>query len=311
MSEIELKEGPEIQETEMDTKDTKNPEIDMETGQDTKMDTEDTETGHDTKDTKHPEDQENELELDEEKIAKDAKEAREAQEILDKEQAAEDDLHVNWEEHVVLETPDGFKVRLTKRQARLSKLVMVLIREDSSPFLKDVESPGDSVLPEELKIATPTPVLPITEEPKIPTPVLPITEDLKTPTPILPITEDTKTRPDLFVPVNIPSDHLKLICDFLIHRNGVDFPTIKKPLVGSFLENTDPWSEEFYKNYNCNVADILALWQLANSANYLDVWCFMNLTCCKIGTFIRGKKAEEIKDLIPNMRKESVAKISA
>ncbi len=306
MSETELKEGPE---TEMDTKDTKNPEIemDMETGQDIKMDTEDMETGHDTKDTKHPEDQETELELDEEKIAKDAKEAREAQEILDKEQAAEDDLHVNWEEHVVLEAPDGFKIRLTKRQARLSKLVMVLIREDSSPFLKNVEPPveplvsaGDSVIPEELKITTQTP-----------TPVLPITEELKTPNTILPITEDTKPRPDLLVPVNIPSHHLKLICDFLIHRNGVNFPTIKKPLVGSFLENTDPWSEEFYKNYNCNVADILALWQLANSANYLDVWCFMNLTCCKIGAFIRGKKEQEIKDLIPNMRKESVAKISA
>jgi S-phase kinase-associated protein 1 len=93
--------------------------------------------------------------------------------------------------------------------------------------------------------------------------------------------------------LNVSTDHLKMVIDFMTRHHVHPVPTITKPLVSDELKDNGvgPWDLAFLERVGTDEA----LRALMQTANYLNLPSLLDLLCAKMATFIKGKSAEEIR----------------
>lgn len=85
--------------------------------------------------------------------------------------------------------------------------------------------------------------------------------------------------------------------EYMVHCGGFNKEIIPYPAKSAKMsENTDEWSATFADNLWSE--DQKNLYDVLLAANYFDIPCLLHLLCCKIGTLLKGKPWNEIKQLI-------------
>ena len=80
------------------------------------------------------------------------------------------------------------------------------------------------------------------------------------------------------------------IKEYLTHFNGIAPPEIEKPLISNNLKDiTDEWSADFL--YKMSLEEII---NLNIAANYMGIYCLLDLCCAKIATLLKDKSEEEV-----------------
>jgi S-phase kinase-associated protein 1 len=85
---------------------------------------------------------------------------------------------------------------------------------------------------------------------------------------------------------------LKKVVDYLVHYSDTEPRELPKPLPSADLrEVTDEWDVKFIDINNDTIFDII------NAANFLSIKPLLDLSCAKIAVQMKGKTAQEIRDL--------------
>ncbi len=102
--------------------------------------------------------------------------------------------------------------------------------------------------------------------------------------------EEDDQVPEIPLP-NVKSNVLEKVIEFCNHHATNPMPEIEKPIKSRIMnEVVSEWDAQF-----CNVEQEL-LFELILAANYMDIKSLLDLTCAKVASMIKGKKAEEIRD---------------
>lgn len=92
---------------------------------------------------------------------------------------------------------------------------------------------------------------------------------------------------------DIRGDILKKVIEYLDHYKSTDPKEIQRPLPSNNLSDvTDEWDITFL-----NSIDLDATFDLINAANYMDIKPLLDLSCAKIASLMKGKSAEEIRNM--------------
>ncbi|EEA07072.1 putative suppressor of kinetochore protein 1 [Cryptosporidium serpentis] len=103
--------------------------------------------------------------------------------------------------------------------------------------------------------------------------------------------EDVGSEDPIPLP-NVRSDVLRKVIEYCKHHVNNPAKEIPKPLRSNSLTHiVSPWDEEFV-----NIEQEL-LFELMLTANYMDIKPLLDLVCAKVATMIKGKKAEEIRQI--------------
>ena len=99
---------------------------------------------------------------------------------------------------------------------------------------------------------------------------------------------------DSEIPIpDIRGDILKIVIEYLEHYATTEPKEIIKPLPSNNLSDvTDEWDVAFL-----NKIDLDATFDLINAANYMDIKSLLDLSCAKIASIMKGKSAEEIRNM--------------
>jgi hypothetical protein len=101
------------------------------------------------------------------------------------------------------------------------------------------------------------------------------------------------------VPImDVNSEILELVVEYMIHHKGVEPRAIDKPLRSKVM--TEVCEDSWDANFIDRVAggNIQQLYELVLAANYMDIHSLMNLGCAKTATFIMGQPLQKIKDIL-------------
>ena len=101
------------------------------------------------------------------------------------------------------------------------------------------------------------------------------------------------SKPDLSIPLDVKSDILKKIVEYLTHYKSTDPKSIPKPLPSSNLSDSiDEWDINFINGIELdNLSDLI------NGANYMSVNSLLDLACAKIASLIKDKTVEEMRTM--------------
>lgn len=103
--------------------------------------------------------------------------------------------------------------------------------------------------------------------------------------------QDYSEDTDIPLP-EIKTDILKKCVEYLNHYKEKDPKEIPKPLPSpNLLDVTDEWDVNFINT------DLDSVFDLINASSYLDIKCLLDLSCAKIASVMKGKSAEEIRNI--------------
>ena len=92
---------------------------------------------------------------------------------------------------------------------------------------------------------------------------------------------------------DVKGDVLRKVVDYLIHWKDNEPKEIPRPLPSNNLkEFADEWDAEFI-----NGIDLDTVFDIINTANYMDIKPLLDLSCAKIASVMKGKTAEEIRNM--------------
>ena len=91
--------------------------------------------------------------------------------------------------------------------------------------------------------------------------------------------------------VKIQSATLVKVIEFLKHYVDDPMTPIAKPIRSNRM--SEICTEQWYANYVDNMEKSM-LYNVVLAANFMDIEPLLNLTCCKISTYLYGKKKHEI-----------------
>lgn len=104
--------------------------------------------------------------------------------------------------------------------------------------------------------------------------------------------QDYTENSDIPMP-DIRGEVLKKVVEYLTHYNDSDPKEIPKPLPSAnLLDVTDEWDVTFI-----NSVDLDTTFDIINGANYMDIKPLLDLSCAKIASLMKGKTAEEIRQM--------------
>jgi len=104
--------------------------------------------------------------------------------------------------------------------------------------------------------------------------------------------QDYTENSDIPMP-DIRGEVLKKVVEYLTHYNESDPKEIPKPLPSAnLLDVTDEWDVTFI-----NSVDLDTTFDIINGANYMDIKPLLDLSCAKIASLMKGKTAEEIRQM--------------
>lgn len=104
--------------------------------------------------------------------------------------------------------------------------------------------------------------------------------------------QDYSEDTDIPMP-DIKGDVLKKVVEYLTHYQDSDPKEIPKPLPSANLLDV---AEEWDVNY-INSVDLDTNFDIINAANYMDIKPLLDLSCAKIASLMKGKTAEEIRNM--------------
>jgi hypothetical protein len=94
-----------------------------------------------------------------------------------------------------------------------------------------------------------------------------------------------------------PADVANLIIKFIEHHNGIEQPNIPKPLKSTVMkEVTNEWDATFVDELGD--LDTQWLYDVVHMANYLAIQSLLHLISAKLGSMIKGKTPEQIKEIL-------------
>ena len=99
---------------------------------------------------------------------------------------------------------------------------------------------------------------------------------------------------DTEIPISeVRGDVLKKVVEYLIHWKDSDPKDIPRPLPSNDLkESCDEWDVEFI-----NSIEIDTVFDVINTANYMDIKPLLDLACAKIASLMKGKSADDIRNM--------------
>jgi len=104
--------------------------------------------------------------------------------------------------------------------------------------------------------------------------------------------QDYSEDTDIPMP-DIKGDVLKKVVEYLAHYQDSEPKEIPKPLPSAnLLDVTDEWDVNFI-----NSMDLDTNFDIINAANYMDIKALLDLSCAKIASLMKGKTAEEIRNM--------------
>ena len=104
--------------------------------------------------------------------------------------------------------------------------------------------------------------------------------------------QDYTENSDIPMP-DIRGEVLKKVVEYLTHYNESDPKEIPRPLPSAnLLDVTDEWDVTFI-----NSVDLDTTFDIINGANYMDIKPLLDLSCAKIASLMKGKTAEEIRQM--------------
>lgn len=104
---------------------------------------------------------------------------------------------------------------------------------------------------------------------------------------------DSDDESPMRVPLpNVDSDVLEKIIAFCKHHVDNPMPEIEKPLKSSKLSEVVPeWDAKYIDDLPLEL-----LYRLILAANYMDINSLLHLGCAKVGSLMKGKTPEQIKE---------------
>jgi len=91
----------------------------------------------------------------------------------------------------------------------------------------------------------------------------------------------------------VRAEVLKKVVDYLVHWKESDPKEIPRPLPSNNLkEATDAWDADYIDS-----VDLDTVFDIINCANYMDIKPLLDLSCAKIASIMKGKTAEEIRNI--------------
>jgi S-phase kinase-associated protein 1 len=99
---------------------------------------------------------------------------------------------------------------------------------------------------------------------------------------------------DTEIPMHeVRGDVLKKVVEYLAHWVAGEPKEIPRPLPSSNLkEATDEWDADFIES-----VDLDTVFDIINTANYMDIKPLLDLSCAKVASIMKGKTAEEIRQI--------------
>lgn len=92
---------------------------------------------------------------------------------------------------------------------------------------------------------------------------------------------------------DIKGDILKKCVEYMTHYKDTEPRDIPKPLPSpNLLDVTDEWDV----NYISGI-DLDSVFDIINASNYLDLKPLFDLSCARIASIMKGKTAEEIRNI--------------
>ena len=103
------------------------------------------------------------------------------------------------------------------------------------------------------------------------------------------------SKPDQTISIiDVKSDTLKKIVEYLTHYKGVEPKSIPKPLPSSNLSDSlDEWDINFINGIEPD-----NLYDLINGANYMTINSLIDLACAKIASLMKDKTVEEMRTML-------------
>lgn len=92
---------------------------------------------------------------------------------------------------------------------------------------------------------------------------------------------------------DIKGDILKKCVEYMTHYKDCEPREIPRPLPSpNLLDVTDEWDVNFISGI-----DLDSVFDLINASNYLDLKPLLDLACARIASIMKGKTAEEIRNI--------------
>ena len=103
--------------------------------------------------------------------------------------------------------------------------------------------------------------------------------------------DDEETMKDFPLP-NVSSPILEKVIEYCTHYQGDNMTPIQTPLKSNKLEDmVQPWYADYVKVPKDTLFDLVA------AANYMDIKPLLDLTCLAVSILIKGKSAEELREM--------------
>jgi S-phase kinase-associated protein 1 len=99
------------------------------------------------------------------------------------------------------------------------------------------------------------------------------------------------------LPVDVKSNILAIIMEYIEHHKGIQGAEIAKPLRSNVMKEVckDEWDADFIDNL---ATDRQLLYDVALASNYLDIHSLLHLCSAKIMSLIKGKPLKDIKEIL-------------
>ena len=93
------------------------------------------------------------------------------------------------------------------------------------------------------------------------------------------------------IPTTVKAKYLEKIVEYLNHIQTTPPSEIEKPLKGEYREVVSEWEYTFI---DVSYDDMFEIMQ---SANYMDIKPLLALTCAKAASLIKGKSPQEVREM--------------
>ena len=104
--------------------------------------------------------------------------------------------------------------------------------------------------------------------------------------------QDYSDENDIPMP-DIKGEILKKCVEYMTHYKDTEPKDIPRPLPSpNLLDVTDEWDVNFISGI-----DLDSVFEIINAANYLDLKSLLDLSCSRIASIMKGKTAEEIRNI--------------
>jgi S-phase kinase-associated protein 1 len=104
--------------------------------------------------------------------------------------------------------------------------------------------------------------------------------------------QDYSDENDIPMP-DIKGDILKKCVEYMTHYKDTEPKDIPRPLPSpNLLDVTDEWDVNFISGI-----DLDSVFEIINASNYLDLKSLLDLSCSRIASIMKGKTAEEIRNI--------------